>query len=202
MMVTSFRVMLDACSLVPHTLCDTLLTLAEHRLYVPQWSQDILDEFERNSVKRSVRSGHSSERAASIAKNIVTSMTAAFPDSLVEGYTDLVPAMTCHPKDRHVLAAAVRGSCELIVTSNGKDFPEMSLRPYGIRVQTPDAFLLDLLGFDERLVMHAIQQMAAAKTRPPMTNLEMLQRLAKTAKHFAAALLLLIESEEARCGSD
>lgn len=43
------------------------------------------------------------------AKALVETMAGAFPDSLVTGYGKLISAMTNDPKDRHVLAAAVRG---------------------------------------------------------------------------------------------
>jgi hypothetical protein len=36
------------------------------------------------------------------------------------------------PKDRHVLAAAVRANAEVIVTFNIRDFPEPALKPYDI----------------------------------------------------------------------
>jgi len=42
-----FRVVLDACVLAPHLLCDVLLHLAEDDEYVPLWSGDILDEVDR-----------------------------------------------------------------------------------------------------------------------------------------------------------
>ena len=38
-----------------------------------------------------------------------------------------IPAMTNHPKDRHVLAAAARAGAKVMVTYNLKDFPSSSL---------------------------------------------------------------------------
>jgi hypothetical protein len=47
--------------------------------------------------------------------------------------------MTNHPKDRHILAAAVRA--EVIVTLNLRDFPEPVLKPYDISPTHPDRVL-------------------------------------------------------------
>jgi hypothetical protein len=44
-------------------------------------------------------------------------MNEAFPDSQVTGYEALIVQMTNHPKDRHVLAAAVRGGIEIFPSS-------------------------------------------------------------------------------------
>ena len=45
-------------------------------------------------------------------------------DALVEGYERLIPALTLpDPADRHVLAAAIRASADLIVTYNLREFP-------------------------------------------------------------------------------
>ncbi len=52
-----------------------------------------------------------------------------FGEAWVEGYEDLIPSMTNHDKDRHVLAAAVRSGAETIVTYNLKDFPRSALAP-------------------------------------------------------------------------
>jgi hypothetical protein len=41
----NYRVVLDACVLANHGICDLFLRLAEHpRLYSPIWSSEILDE--------------------------------------------------------------------------------------------------------------------------------------------------------------
>jgi hypothetical protein len=104
------------------------------------------------------------------------------------------PIRTRPLKDRHVLAAAVRARVDLLVTANVKDFPESATAPYGIKVAPPDDFLVDLLGFDEKLVLEVIDDMTLQKTRPPMTHLEMLRRIAKSAPNFAAAALMVLES--------
>ena len=48
-------------------------------------------------------------------------------------------------KDRHVLAAAVRGNVDQIVTFNLRHFPEEAVTPYGIEVVSPDDFPLNVL---------------------------------------------------------
>ena len=50
-------------------------------------------------------------------------MAAYFPDARVTSYEELIGSMTNHPKDRHVLAAAVAGRADMLVTENLKDFP-------------------------------------------------------------------------------
>jgi hypothetical protein len=68
-----------------------------------------------------------------------------FGDWEIAGYEGLISAMTCEAKDRHVLAAAVRGGVNQIVSANVKDFPPASLVPYGIDVVKPDDFLVNAL---------------------------------------------------------
>jgi hypothetical protein len=58
-----------------------------------------------------------------------------FPEAWIDGYEELIPAMTNHLKDRYVLAAAARAGVKVIVTYNLKDFPSSSLAPYSITAQ-------------------------------------------------------------------
>ncbi len=70
-------------------------------------------------------------------------MDRAFPEATVEGYGELVPALTLpDPDDRHVLAAAIRVGAQLIVTQNQRDFPDEALQPYDIETLTADEFLV------------------------------------------------------------
>jgi hypothetical protein len=67
-------------------------------------------------------------------------------DALVTGYEDLIPGLQLpDPDDRHVLAAAIRGHADVIVTINLRDFPSDTIRPFGIEAQHPDEFILHLL---------------------------------------------------------
>lgn len=55
-----------------------------------------------------------------------------FPEAEVDGYQDLVDQMTNHPKDRHVLAAAVAARADFIVNANLRDFPVHALDPHAV----------------------------------------------------------------------
>ncbi len=69
-------------------------------------------------------------------------MNAAAPDCLVAGCEPLIPGLQLpDPDDRHVLAAAIRSSAQVIVTFNLKDFPESALAPFGIEPMHPDVFV-------------------------------------------------------------
>jgi hypothetical protein len=66
-------------------------------------------------------------------------------DALVAGYEDLFPGLQLpDPNVRHVLAAAIRGRADVIVTANLRDFPTGTLAPLGIEAQHPDEFVLHL----------------------------------------------------------
>ena len=129
--------MLDTCVLYPAHLRDTLLRLAERGLYRSLWSADIVDELRRNLVEDRFN--------PNAIDRLIGEMHTAFPDAEVTGYQSLIDGLTCDPKDRHVLAAAVRADAAAIVTFNIGDFPAASLEPFEIEVIHPDTFLLDQL---------------------------------------------------------
>lgn len=106
-------------------------------------------------------------------------MQTAFPTSEVSGYESLVDAMTCDAKDRHVLAAAVAGGSEVLVTFNVGDFPRSSVEAHGISVVTPDSFLLDQLDLHPARVGRALVRQVAEATRPPLMIGQLLGRLAR-----------------------
>ncbi|MFF5172819.1 putative toxin-antitoxin system toxin component, PIN family [Micromonospora sp. NPDC000089] len=130
-----FSVLLDANVLVPNALRDTLLRVTEAGFYRPLWSQDILAETRRTILR--LRPSIDPNRL----DMMFTCMNAAFGDALVTGYEPLVTGMTNDIDDRHVLAAAVAGRADVIVTNNVKHFPQAAVGPLHIEVLKPDRFL-------------------------------------------------------------
>jgi len=130
-----FSVLLDANVLVPNALRDTLLRIAEADFYRPLWSQDILAETRRTVLR--LRPNINPTRLDAM----FACMNEAFNDALVTGYESLIEGMTNDMDDRHVLAAAVAGRADVIVTNNLKDFPQAAVDPLHIEVLGPDRFL-------------------------------------------------------------
>lgn len=113
-------VLLDTCVLLKSYLCDTLLSVAEVGAFRPLWSDHVLEELRRNLVKAGAKPAAVEHRLGQMATY--------FPDARVTGYEQLIGSMTNHPKDRHVLAAAVAGRADTLVTENLKDFPPAAAR--------------------------------------------------------------------------
>lgn len=169
---------LDACALIPIRLTNTLLWLAEAGLFELLWSDAILTEVERNLPKV----GISSERAA---RRVDTMRQAFGAAALVDDFDDLIPEMTCEAKDRHVLAAAVRGGADTLVTYNLKDFPPESTVGRGIKAVHPDLFLLRLLAGRPNEVIAALERGTATLRKPQQTTREFLASLTSTVPMFA-----------------
>lgn len=97
-----------------------------------------------------------------------TLMNAHILDALVENYEDRIDALWLPDEDdRHVLAAAVEGSCDLIVTFNLRDFPDEILAPLGIRAQHPDLFCELLFESFPLAIVSAAFEHRQSLNRPP-----------------------------------
>ena len=177
-----FSAVLDANTLYPFSLRDTLLRLAELELYTPLWSGRILEEMRRNLVERPITEEQADRLAAA--------MRDAFEEAEVDT-TELErrePDMTNDPKDRHVLAAAVASGSELIVTFNLDDFPAHACEPLGVAAIHPDDFLLDLHRVGPGIVRAVLDQQAADLNPPwPLDQLLHALEIAGVPR-FAAAV--------------
>jgi predicted nucleic acid-binding protein len=175
---SQYIAVLDTCVLAPMPLCDTLLRLAEEpAFYIPKWSDDILLEL-RSTLHRM---GYTPVQAG----RRITAMEAAFEDANVTGYERLAASLTNDPKDRHVLAAAVRSGAHAIVTANVKHFPPESVKPYDIGVVPPDDFLVRQIHLNRDLLIQRIGEQARARGISPEA---LLLRLGRHAPRFAAEL--------------
>jgi len=68
-----------------------------------------------------------------------------------------------------VLAAAIRGGAQGIITANVKDFPAPALEPLGLEAVHPDDFLLDQLDLSPPTILQVIREQATHTRRPPLT---------------------------------
>lgn len=170
--MAKFSALLDACTLVPISLADTFLSLAEAGLYRPLWSDRILEETQL-AVKR-IRPGLSPE---SVERRIAV-MRDFFEDANITDWEVLESVVALpDPDDAHVLAAAIQGRADVIVTFNVKDFPHDELQRFGIDVQTPDEFLLNQLDLDPDEVLDCLARQAHALRYPPVQLKELLGSL-------------------------
>ncbi|MFD3507652.1 hypothetical protein [Nocardia sp. NPDC058666] len=114
-------------------------------------------------------------------------MQSAFPDAMVTGYESLIEGMENDPKDRHVLAAAVRSAAEVLVTFNIRDFPERAVKPYDLTAITPDEFLLDQLDLHPGLTISTLRGQASSYRRDPRSVTGLLSVLERTGTRVFAA---------------
>lgn len=168
----AFTALYDACVLYPAPIRDVLMHLALTDVYRARWTDAIHEEWigavleNRPDLTRAQL-----ERTRDL-------MNAHARDALIMGFEDLIPSISLpDPDDRHVLAAAIRGRADLIITYNTKDFPEEVLAVYGIQAQHPDEFLTHLLDLAPGTVLAALQRLRQSLKSPPVAIDAYLSRL-------------------------
>lgn len=130
-------VLIDACVLYPTVLRRLVVGAAKSRVFNPLWSPRILEEWARAAA----REGYEVEARTEIAKLI-----SEFPDAEVTPDPATQAGLSLpDPDDVHVLAAAINGGAEELLTLNTKDFPTRTLAAHGIIRRHPDEFLLEAL---------------------------------------------------------
>lgn len=165
-------VVLDACVLHPAPLRDLLIRLNLAGMVRARWSEQIMEEcFTSILARRSDLEPDALDRTRELMK-------LAIPDWEIAGFEDLIEDLELpDPDDRHVLAAAIRGSAQIIVTSNVKDFPSAALAAHGVEVQHPDDFILERVEEAPALVAQVLMEQAAALRNPPCTIEDVLTAL-------------------------
>ncbi|WP_058247143.1 RSP_2648 family PIN domain-containing protein [Tropicibacter naphthalenivorans] len=130
------KVLLDTCVLFPTVMREVLLGVAGQGLYTPLWSARILEEWARAARKLG-------PEGETIARGEIAQLRAAWPKAEVVWKPSLEDRLWLPDvNDRHVLAAAIAGSAEVLVTMNASDFPRGLLAEEGLSRSDPDAFLL------------------------------------------------------------
>ena len=162
--MTGFTALLDANILYPAPMRDIFLQLAVDDLFRVKWTADIHREW----IEALLRNEPHRDRAT--LERTRRLMDRATRDCLITGYEPLLPAIDLpDPDDRHVLAAAIVGRCDVIVTCNLRDFPEYAVAPYGIDILHPDDFLSNHLDLMPGPFCDAVRKIRERLVAPPIS---------------------------------
>jgi predicted nucleic acid-binding protein len=160
--MSQYTALLDANVLYPAPLRDILLQLTVADLFRAKWSATIHQEW----IEALLRNEPHRERAT--LEKLRDLMDSKTRDSLVTGYEELIPSLKLpDPDDRHVLAAAIVGRCDVIVTKNLKHFPDEALKKYKIEKLHPDDFLLNQLNLAPVRFCAELRKVRSRLKNPP-----------------------------------
>ncbi len=160
-----YTALLDACVLYPIAMTDSLMSLASAGLFAAKWTTQIEQEWVTAiEERRPELKGKLGVRR--------DSMREAVPDWEVpeSAWKALVASLTLpDPNDAHVLAAAIAGHADCIVTVNLRDFPTKITAPYGIEVVDPDKFIINQWDLDPLVAIAAFKRMRSRWKKPEAT---------------------------------
>lgn len=167
---------LDANVLVPIVACDFLLTAFHLGLFEPVVSATVLDEVERTLLEdfRHIDPDGLRRRVAY--------MRVALADQVVDTTEATVPEAV-NAKDRHVVAAALAGEAEFVVTEDGGLRTEIAAAVVGVEPLDGDAFAMRLWTAAPGGVDEAIRHLIVKRRRRPVSAPQMAAQLAA---HFPA----------------
>ena len=153
------KALLDTCVIYPTVMREMLLGVAGAGLFTPLWSARILEEWAR--AARKLGPGGEAQARAEIAM-----VQAAWPGAETSYGAGLEARLWLpDPADVHVLAAAISGSADVIVTMNASDFPRGVLAEEGLSRAAPDEFLLGFWQAEPGLVAGVAERVRAEAER-------------------------------------
>lgn len=179
------RVLLDACVLYPTVMREVLMGVAARGLFTPMWSSRILEEWAR-AVARNLPAQEGVARAE------IALLRARWQKAAVTWLPEIAENLYLpDPDDVHVLAAAIAGEADVLLTMNLRDFPTRALAAHTILRRDPDGFLRDIWQDNPEqvaLVCEAVRDQAQLLSGQPQPMRALLKkaRLPKLAKAITA----------------
>ncbi|MEM6514686.1 MAG: PIN domain-containing protein [Bacteroidota bacterium] len=165
-----FKCVLDTNVIYPIEIRDLLFWFAYYDMFTPKWSEHIFDEWKGVMLRKGVK-----EEEATIR---IQRANTAFPDALVKNYSGLIESLELpDPKDRHVLAAAIKTNANVIVTNNIKDFPKNYLASFGLTAKTADDFLTDIIDLNQDQAIKAFKELVLNRKNPNLDAFQVLDIL-------------------------
>ena len=177
-----FKAVLDTNVIYPVYIRDLLLWFAHYELFTPKWSENICLEWESVMLRKEV--------PPTVISKAKQKINLAFPDAMVQNYKGLIQHLDLpDPKDRHVLAAAIKANAHLIITHNLKDFPDSYLSTFDLKAILPDDFLTDIIDLNPDQASLAFRDMVMHKRNPDLDEYDVLNCLRKVNLHNTANYL-------------
>lgn len=129
------KVLLDTCVIYPTVMRQMVLGVAAEGVFTPFWSARIVEEWLR-AVRKLGPEGEAQAQAEAAM------LALRWPEAQIRYPPSLEARLWLpDPADEHVLAAAIAGSVDVILTLNAKDFPRNILAEEGLSRTDPDGFL-------------------------------------------------------------
>ncbi|WP_113912713.1 RSP_2648 family PIN domain-containing protein [Roseovarius dicentrarchi] len=142
------KALLDTCVIYPTVMRQMLLGTARAGAFTPLWSARIIGEWQRAAIKLGPEGVAQAGAEAAL-------IGAEWPDAEVKWPPSLEARLWLpDPADTHVLAAAIAGSADIIVTLNAKDFPRQILAEEGLSRTDPDALLHGFWQVAPEMIQH------------------------------------------------
>ena len=153
------KVLIDANVLFPTVQREMVLGVAGQGLIEPYWSARLLEEWARAA-------GKIDAAAEAQARGEIAVLRTNWPKSEIAPQPGLEARLWLpDPADIHVLAVAIAGSSDVILTQNAKDFPRHILAEEGVSRADPDGFLWGLWQAQPEALEHVAAKVLAEARR-------------------------------------
>jgi predicted nucleic acid-binding protein len=171
--MADYTALFDSCVLYPFTVRDTLIRLALTGLFRAKWTSKIDQEWLENLATNG-KERNKLTRTRDL-------MRAAVLDWEVVGYEPIIESLNLpDANDRHVLAAAIVGKADTIITTNVKHFPGAGLEAYDLEAQHPDDFVACQFDLKEQAVIASFKKQRTSLKSPAMSVDEFLHSLERS----------------------
>lgn len=180
----------DANVLYAAAARDLLIELAVAKVITLRWTGTVHDEW--TAALARTRPDLDQQRIQRTRQFLIRTL----PDALVTDYESIIPALLLpDANDRHVLAAAIKGGCQLILTFNLAHFPPSALTRHNLAAIHPDAFLSTLCTADPGPIVAAAARIRARLVSPPLPPADYLSNLAQHDLPLTAQALSPFENQ-------
>ncbi|MCI2398224.1 RSP_2648 family PIN domain-containing protein [Aliiroseovarius subalbicans] len=153
------KVLIDACVLYPTVMREVVMGAAKAGLFTPLWSPRILEEWARAAAKLG-------EGQEVVARGEIAALNARWPKASVRPHDrDLRRLYLPDENDIHVLAAAIAGGADVLLTMNNKDFPRHMLAEECVLRDSPDLFLRALFDRHPEEIRAVVERVRAEAER-------------------------------------